>query len=383
MTAPRIAPRWLTAPPTRAVLAALGEARPLFVGGCVRDALMGREAADVDLCVACPPERTIALLETAGLGAVPTGVAHGTVTAVALGRGFEVTTLRRDVETDGRRAKVAFTDDVAQDAGRRDFTMNALYADADGAVLDPLGGLPDLTARRVRFIGEPAARIAEDRLRVLRFFRFTAWFSATGVDAAGLAACAAAAPGLPTLSRERIGHEMKRLLAAPDPAEAVAAMADAGVLAVVAPGARAAALRPLVAAEAAAGAAPAWPRRAAAMGADGSDWRLSRADAQRLGAIAAACALPPDPAGRAHRCGVEAARDACLIDAAAAGAAPPAGLEAQLARGAAARFPLSAADLMAAGMPAGPELGAALARLRDRWIAEDFRPDRAALLAGL
>ncbi|TVQ55801.1 MAG: CCA tRNA nucleotidyltransferase, partial [Rhodobacteraceae bacterium] len=234
----RIAPAWLAAPETRAVSAALAPARPLFVGGCVRDALMGVEAADVDLCVTTPPDETIRLLEAAGLGAVPTGVDHGTVTAVAHGRGFEVTTLRRDVETDGRRARVAFTDSVAEDAARRDFTVNALYADADGRVIDPIGGLPDLAAGRVRFIGDPHARLAEDYLRLLRFFRFTARLSRTGVDPAGLAACAAHLDGLDGLARERVGHEMKRLLSVADPAEAVAAMAACGALARVAPDAR-------------------------------------------------------------------------------------------------------------------------------------------------
>ena len=377
----RIAPRWLAAEATRAVMAALAGAQPLFVGGCVRDALMGRDAADVDICVRCPPERTVALLEGAGLGAVPTGLAHGTVTAVAQGRGFEVTTLRRDVATDGRRATVAYTEDVAEDAARRDFTLNALYARADGAVIDPLGGLSDLRAGRVRFIGDPHARIAEDYLRVLRFFRFTAWFSRAGVDAGGLAACAAHVDGLARLSRERVGHEMRRLLGAPDPAQAMAAMAACGVLAAVAPGADARLIGPLVEMERAAGAAPGWPRRAAALGGGWGDWRLSRAEAGRLAAIAAARADPAPPAARAHLHGIDAARDACLLDAAADGAAPPPHLEAELARGAAAVLPVTAGDLMAAGAAPGPALGATLARLRAAWVAQDFRPDRAALLA--
>lgn len=380
----RIAPLWLAAPATRAVLAALAPGRPLFVGGCVRDALLGAEAADVDLCVACPPQQTMRLLAAAGLGAAPTGLDHGTVTAVAQGRGFEVTTLRHDVETFGRRARVAFTDDVAADAARRDFTINALYADAAGAVLDPLGGLPDLDAGRVRFIGDPEARLAEDYLRLLRFFRFTARFSRQGVDAEGLAACAAHLDGLDGLSRERVGHEMRRLLGASDPAMAAAAMQACGALARVAPGADAAPLGPLVHAEGLAGAAPAWPRRAAAMGALAAarGWRLSRAEDRRLAALAAALETPAPPAAQAQRHGAEAARDAALLQAAALGAPPPADLEAELARGAAARFPVSAADLTAAGMAPGPALGAALARLKDRWIASDFRLGRAALLEG-
>jgi poly(A) polymerase len=379
----RIAPRWLAAPATRTVLDALRPGRPLFVGGCVRDALLGAEAADVDLCVACPPDETTRLLEAAGLGAIPTGIDHGTVTAVAEGRGFEVTTLRHDVETFGRRARVAFTDDVAADAARRDFSINALYADGDGAVLDPLGGLPDLDAGRVRFIGDAEARLAEDYLRLLRFFRFTARFSRRGVDAEGLAACAAHLDGLDGLSRERVGHEMRRLLAAPDPALAVAAMQACGALARVAPGADAAPLAPLVHAEALAGAAPAWPRRAGAIGAldAARGWRLSRAEDRRLTALAAALDAPAPPAAQAQRHGADAARDAALLRAAALRVAPPAELEAEMARGAAARFPVSAADLTAAGMAPGPALGAALARLKERWIDSDFRLGRADLLA--
>ncbi len=376
----RIAPLWLTDPATRAVVAALAPARPLFVGGCVRDALLGAEAADVDLCVATPPEESMRLLAEAGVRVVPTGLDHGTVTAVAEGRGFEVTTLRRDVETFGRRARVAFTDDVAEDAARRDFTINALYADAEGAVLDPLDGLPDLRAGRVRFIGDPHARIGEDFLRILRFFRFTARFSRSGVDAEGLAACAAHLDGLAGLARERIGHEMKRLLAADDPAEAVAAMARAGVLEAVEPGADAARLAPLVAVERAAGVAPAWPRRVGAMGGWAVAWRLSNAETRRLAALRAALEAGEPPAVAAHRHGADAARDAALIRAA-EGAAPAPDLEAEIARGAAARFPLSARDLIAAGAEPGPALGATLARLKEDWIASDFRADRATLLA--
>ena len=379
--AARIAPDWLSAAPTRAVLAALAPGRPLFVGGCVRDALLGLPTADVDLCVACPPERTIALLEGAGLKAVPTGVDHGTVTAVAEGRGFEVTTLRRDVATDGRRATVAFTDDVAQDAARRDFTMNALYADGAGAVLDPLNGTADLRAGRVRFIGDPAARIAEDRLRVLRFFRFSARFARGPLDAAGLAACAAAAHTLDRLSAERIGHEMRRLLGAADPAAALAAMAASGVLAAVAPGADPAPLARLIAAERAAGAPPAWLRRAVALGGDVTGWRLSRAETRALEtrrAAAQAAAAGAGPARLAHLHGADAARDAALV----AGVADAA-LEAEVARGVAARFPVTAGDLMKAGVPQGPALGETLARLRDRWLDGDMTADRAALLATL
>ena len=220
----RIAGDWLALPATRAVCAALtarGD-RALFVGGCVRNALLGRPVADIDIATDALPERTIALAAAAGLHPVPTGLAHGTVTIVADHRPFEVTTFRRDVTTDGRHATVAFSTDLAEDAARRDFTMNALYADPSGAVIDPLDGLSDLLARRVRFVGDPAERIAEDYLRILRFFRIHAWYGdpAGGLDADGLAACAALQDGLDQLSRERVGAEMTKLLAAADPAPA-------------------------------------------------------------------------------------------------------------------------------------------------------------------
>ena len=241
---------WLEDPVTRAVCRALTGPghQALFVGGCVRNALLGRPVADIDIATDATPEEVTALAGAAGLHPVPTGIEHGTVTVVAEGRPFEVTTFRRDVETFGRRAVVAYTRDIAEDAARRDFTMNALYAGPDGTVVDPLGGLPDLLARRVRFVGDPAARIAEDYLRILRFFRIHAWYGdpASGLDADGLAACAAAQGGLARLSRERVGAETAKLLAAADPAPAVAAMAAAGILARVLPGADATPLAALV-----------------------------------------------------------------------------------------------------------------------------------------
>jgi poly(A) polymerase len=315
---------------------------------------------------------------------VPTGAEHGTVTVVSGHFPYEVTTFRRDVETDGRRAVVAFSRDIAEDAARRDLTINALYARSDGLVLDPGGhGLADLAARRVRFVGDPAVRIAEDFLRILRFFRFHAWYGnpACGLDPKGLAACAAARDRLARLSRERVGAEMTKLLSAPDPAPATRAMASAGVLERVLPGADAGCMAPLVRAEAAAGAAPRWQRRLAALGAAGG-WaealRLSRSDAKALGATAAALAAGGPPAARAYRFGAEAARDALLIEAARAGEPVPAALEADVARGSAARLPVRAADLP--GLR-GPALGAALRRLEEAWIKADFGLDRAALLA--
>lgn len=221
------APAWAETPEARAVMAALGEAQgaALFVGGCVRGALLGAAAGDVDIATKLVPQEVMARLERAGIRAVPTGIAHGTVTAVADGKPFEITSLRRDVETDGRRAVVAFTDDWREDAQRRDFTMNTLLADSQGHVFDPLGaGLADLTAGRVVFVGDPAARIAEDALRILRFFRFHALYGRGAPDAAALAACRAAADKVPVLSRERVAQEFFRMLAADNAADSLSLM---------------------------------------------------------------------------------------------------------------------------------------------------------------
>lgn len=396
MTVPSDLPRldvpWLTAPHVRAVVAAMqaGRARVWIVGGAVRNALLGAQASDIDMTTDALPEDTMRLLLVAGLKAVPTGIAHGTITAVADGHGIEITTLRADVSTDGRRATVAFTDDLTKDAARRDFTMNALYADPSGQVFDPLGGMADLRARRLRFIGVAEDRIAEDYLRILRFFRFHAWYGdpSGGIDAEGLAACADLAEGIDRLSRERVGSEMKKLLSAPDPAPSVAAMAAAGVLRHVVPGGTPAALAPLVDLEGRAGVAPDWCRRVAVLigGTDCAElaqsWRLSKAEARALSALCAALNAPAPPAIHAHLHGAEAARNAALITACASGTVPQC-LEDEITRGARARFPVTARDLMHRGVAPGPDLGAALVALKAAWIAADLRADRAALLAGL
>lgn len=235
----RIEGSWLRDPATQAVFDCLegGGHRALLVGGCVRDAVLGRPVGDIDIATDALPDRVIALARAAGLRAVPTGAEHGTVTVVSGHRPFEVTTFRRDMETDGRHARVLFGTDLREDAARRDFTMNALYADRRGHVIDPLGGLDDLQAGRVRFIGDPAERLREDRLRLLRFFRFLAHFSPeeAAPDADGLAACAAAVNGLDRLSRERVGAEMRKLLCAPSPVTALRAMQGIGALARILP----------------------------------------------------------------------------------------------------------------------------------------------------
>lgn len=377
----RVSGPWLSGAPTQAVLGMLaaGGHRALVVGGCVRNALIGEPVADVDIATDALPERVVALAEGAGLRAVPTGFAHGTVTVVAEGRGHEVTTFRRDAESFGRHARVAFDAGLEQDAARRDFTMNALYAQADGTVIDPMGGLPDALARRVRFVGNADERISEDYLRILRFFRFLACYGnpALGPDPAALAACARGVPGLAQVSAERVGHEMRKLLAAPAPGPAVAAMASAGVLAAVLPGADAAALARLLALEPRPGG---WLRRLAALG--GADpaaaLRLSRAEARDLDRLRGVADQPPAELG--YRLGALGA-DAVLVRAARRAEEPPPGWAADAACGAAAVFPLRPADLMPA--LSGPALGRALARAEAHWIAAGFSPDAAALRAWL
>lgn len=231
---------WLTDPATVPVLDALeasgGPGCVRFVGGCVRNALMGQPVDDIDLSTTLTPDAVVAALKAAGLKSVPTGLAHGTVTAVSRRQPFEITTLRRDVSTDGRNATVAFTDDWGQDAARRDFRLNALYADRAGVLFDPTGqGLADAADGRIVFVGDPATRITEDYLRILRFFRFFAWYGRGTPDAAGLAACAALSDGMVRLSAERVSKELLKLLAAPDPRAAVRAMSDTGVLARIIP----------------------------------------------------------------------------------------------------------------------------------------------------
>ncbi|WP_299814681.1 CCA tRNA nucleotidyltransferase [uncultured Jannaschia sp.] len=364
----RIDGDWLRATSTQGVFAMLraGGHRALAVGGCVRNAALGAPVADVDIATDARPERVVELARAAGLKPVPTGIDHGTVTVVADGVPHEVTTFRRDVETDGRHATVAFSDDVAEDASRRDFTMNALYAEADGTVIDPLGGLPDLRARRLRFIGDPAARIAEDYLRILRFFRFTAWYGDPdhGIDAEGLAACAAAGDGLDRLSAERIGHEMRRLLAAPDPAPAVAAMGQAGLLWRVLPGAGPAALPVLVHLE---DAPSDWIVRLAALGGDVARLRLSKAEGRAVATLSEAARGDASAFALGDELGAERARDVLAIRAALRARPLDADEIAAARAGADATFPLASADLM----PdlSGPALGQGLARARTLWRA--------------
>lgn len=372
---------WLTHPGVVGLCTTLEDAghQALFVGGCVRNALMGRAVNDIDLSTDALPETVTNIAKNAGFKVVPTGIDHGTVTVIAQGLPIEVTTFRRDVETNGRHAVVAFSPKIEEDAARRDFTMNALYADVRGLVIDPLGGLPDLLAHRVRFVGDADARIREDYLRILRFFRFHAHYGdmAEGFDPEGLAACAAHSAGLETLSKERVGSEMRKLLAAPDPVPAVAAMAMAGVLAVVLPGADVRGLGPFVHLAALAGAAPDPIARLASLGGvnPAEALRLSRAEGRRLAALGAAIGSPMSAAELGYRLGATDGLNALVLRAALF--EQPVLGQADVTRGAAAVFPVKAADLSALQ---GAELGRALRQIEARWIASDFRLPKAELL---
>lgn len=356
--------------------ASLGEAR--FVGGAVRDGLLGLPVKDVDIATVHLPEEVVRRIKSAGFKAVPTGLAHGTITAVLDHWPVEITTLRRDVSTDGRRATVAFGTDWRDDAARRDFTMNALYADpGDGALHDYFGGQEDLAARRVRFIGDPHARIAEDHLRILRYFRFTARFGALDRSAADYAACVTHASSLMALSRERIADELLRLLALPDPADVIAAMIEDGLLRPVLPEVTSAdALRALIATERQAG-IPADPLRrlAGLLPADGAladqigaRLRFSNKARQRLQK-----ALTPidasSPEALAYRLGTESAVDQMLL-----GLAFTPDVAARMADWTAPRLPLSGGDLIAMGLTAGPQVAKTLQLLEREWIAAGFPP---------
>ncbi|MGR3806105.1 CCA tRNA nucleotidyltransferase [Marinibacterium profundimaris] len=380
----RLSAPWLDHAPARAVCAMLehGGHQALFVGGCVRNALLGVPVSDLDICTDARPERVIALAKAAGLKPVPTGIDHGTVTVVADHEPFEITTFRRDVRTDGRRAVVAFADTIEEDARRRDFTMNALYARINGTVTDPLGGLPDLKARHVRFIGTASHRIREDYLRSLRFFRFHAWYgdAAAGMDAEALDAIARNLDGLDGLSRERVGAESVKLLTAPDPAPAVAAMRMTGALARFLPGADDRALAPLVHLEQRFGLDPEAMRRLAALGGEDTvqTLRLSRAQRTRAVLLREAATAGQSAAELGYRHGAGIARDALLLRAALL-EQPLSGDELHQAEvGAAADFPVTARDLMQEH--SGAALGKQLKRLEQAWIASGFTLTRAALL---
>lgn len=401
---------WMTAAATRTVMKALtaedGEAR--FVGGCVRDSLLDLPVRDIDIATHEPPERVMELLRTAGIKALPTGIEHGTVTAVVDGEHFEITTLRLDVKTHGRRAEVAFTDDWSEDASRRDFTINALSLTADGDIHDPFGGLKDLAAGRVRFVGDAETRITEDVLRLLRYFRFFAYYGRPPADPDALAAAAKLAHLLPTLSGERVWAELRRLLCAPDPAAIFLLMEDHGVLGFLLPGPeRISRLAALVEAEAKAKESPPGDplRRLAALTqpdkpaveALAERLRLSRKERIRLGILASAGAHLTGDAGprqfRAaiYRLGTDAFRDAVFMAWADARteddtAAADAGFQAALQFAATwppPDLPIKGEDAVRLGMTPGPGVGRAVEAVEAWWIDEDFKPDREACLRRL
>ena len=389
-------PPWSRETPVAALVAALceGGGSTRFVGGCVRDTLRGAPVKDIDLATPLPPESVRERVEAAGFRAIPTGIAHGTVTVAAAGRGFEVTTLRRDVKTDGRRAEVAFTDDWIADAARRDFTVNAMSLAPDGALYDPFGGCADLAAGRVRFVGDARRRIGEDYLRILRFFRFFAWLGRLPPDSEALAACAALAEGVERLSGERVRAETLKLLAAPDPLPALDLAAGAGVLRRVLPRPRPdwrARLGRLIKLEGGAGDPV---RRLAATVADDAPalarrLRLSRTQAERLAALAApqyaVFGLDARGARRALRgVGAERYRDLALLAWADAGSDE--GLQDALAVADAWRpvsLPVKGRDATALGVPPGPRVGALLREVDAWWEAGDYRAGRGEALARL
>lgn len=361
----------------RALDASAGTTR--FVGGCVRDTLLALEVSDVDLATRIAPEKVIARLERARIKAVPTGLAHGTVTAVVQGRPVEVTTLRRDVSTDGRRATIAYTEDWREDAARRDFTINALSADADsGEIFDYFDGLDDLEARRVRFIGDPLTRIAEDHLRILRFFRFHARFGAGEPDPAGLAACEARANDLMALSRERIADELLKLLALEEPVATVRLMIERGILRPVLPEiVDAERLEALVAAERQAGIAPDAIRRLAALlPADPDDaaavaarLRLSKRQARRL--ASAADVRLDAPEILAYEIGAEEAVDRLLLEGRTDLDLP------SLLEWKRPKLPVSGGDLIAMGLTAGPAVARTMQAIEREWVRTGFPGDKA------
>jgi poly(A) polymerase len=376
---------WQSRVELRRLLAVLGagDGETRFVGGCVRDTLLGSPVSDVDLATRLEPEAVLDRLKAAAIKAVPTGLAHGTVTAVIEGRPVEVTTLRRDVSTDGRRATIAYTGDWREDAARRDFTINALSADpGTRQVFDYFGGLADLDARRVRFIGDPLVRIAEDHLRILRFFRFHARFGAGDPDQPSVEACTVRANDLMALSRERIADELLKLLALPDPAPTVELMAARGIFEPVLPEiAGAEPLRRLVERERDAGIAPDPLRRLAALLPPDPDiaeavanrLRLSKRALKRL--VLAAGRATDDHRLLAYRVGPRAAVDRLLLS-----DGPTEGL-ADLQNWQPTRLPIGGGDLIVMGLEAGPVVAATLQAVEREWAESGFPAEREAVRA--
>lgn len=371
---------WLDREDLAALIAALGPGQARYVGGAVRDTLLGLPVKDIDIATPLEPQEVMQRLKAQAITVVPTGIDHGTVTAVLKHGPVEITTLRHDVSTDGRRATVAFASDWQDDAARRDFTINALYADPETLdVSDYFGGLADLAARRLRFIGDARQRIREDHLRILRYFRFQARFGSQPADEEAENSCSELAATLKGLSRERIGMEMINLLGLPDPAPTIARMDQLGVLPVVLPEAQVGVLEALVRHEQTEGIAPAALRRLAALlpanvslaEQVASRFRLSGAQKKRL-ALAAARDddAPGDARALAYRMGRDAALDRLLL--AGSSTAALRGWEIPV-------LPIKGGDIVARGIKAGPEVARVLRAVEARWIEEGF-PDEARVL---
>lgn len=401
---------WLADKHLQRLLAALaqGGEEARVAGGAVRNTLMGQPVADVDIATTCLPEEIMRRAEAEGFKPVPTGIEHGTITVVAGGKPYEITTLRADVETDGRRAKVSFGRDWKLDAERRDFTINALYADADGSIVDLVGGIADIEARRLRFIGDAEARIREDYLRILRFFRFFAWYGEGRPDAEGLKACVRLKEGLAQLSAERVWAELKKLLSAPDPSRALLWMRQAGVLTAALPESEKwgiDAVHGLTKAEKDLG----WaadpmlrleaivPPDAARMKTLAERLRFSTAEADRLRYWALSTAVEPkttegELAKRLYRGNRQGFVDRLRLSLAGARVRAVEDNKALLEAGGFSRllafalkwekpvFPLKGADLTALGATPGPKLGEILKNLEAEWIEAGFASDRDALL---
>ncbi|WP_079212143.1 CCA tRNA nucleotidyltransferase [Brucella pituitosa] len=401
---------WLRSKPLQALFAALnrdgGEVR--VVGGAVRNTLLGTKVSDVDLATTHLPEQTVRLAKEAGFKPVPTGIEHGTITVVVQGQPFEVTTLRKDIETNGRHAKVAFGTDWKTDAERRDFTINALYATADGDVIDYVGGLADIETKTLRFIGDAEERIREDYLRILRFFRFFAWYGSGRPETDGLRASARLKDGLNQLSAERVWSELKKLLSAPDPSRAMLWMRQSGVLNIILPESEKwgiDAIHGLVRAETDLD----WqvdallrlesivPPDAARMTELGKRLKMSNAERARLEAWARADAIKSETSEQAlkkliYRGSSQAVADRIRLAYASARQEAAASDEAMIRAGGYSRlldavekyeplvFPLTGGDLLSLGVEKGPGLGEALRDLETLWIDSGFSLDREALL---
>jgi poly(A) polymerase len=391
--AEKIAGEWLFAPETASVMGALAAngATARFVGGCVRDALLERRVSDVDIATDANPNTVAKVLAEADIKVIPTGLSHGTLTAVKGERSYEITTLREDTHTDGRRAEVKFTKDWKKDASRRDFTMNALYADMDGRVHDVLGsGIADTFARRIRFIGSPSDRIQEDFLRILRLFRFHAHYGEGGMEPDALVACAGLTGGLELLSRERVGSEILKMFDAHSPALALDMMEQTGVLIKVLPTARTGApMTALEGLERRFGLSPD-PIRRLALVTRGSDpretGRALRLSNNHMAGLRARAAPPAfiktteDARRLGYERGQAAGKDTLFIQHTEDNSIPDVKIIKALDEGADQKLPVSPTDLMAIGIDAGPALGEMLKKVEKLWVDSDFVMDKATLI---